>query len=78
MDNKHKLLGISEKVLKMFDENSIENCIFKNFWKILLQIAFGNNIIFLQQFFRFRGGVSRLPLATPLLGQKYTIKYEKH
>ena len=55
-----------EKVLKVKDENSIENLTFglvdaKN-------RAFGNNIIFLQQFFfNFGGGTFPVsPLATPL------------
>ena len=78
LDEKHKLLGNFEKILKFFDENSIEklNCLFFYFYFLFFfrkfvtkNRAFGNNTIFLQQFFRFRGGgISPLsPLATPLM-----------
>ena len=80
LDEKRKLLGNFEKFLKIFDENSIEKLnfyfififyfIFYFFRKFVTKNrAFGNNTIFLQQFFRFRGGggISPLPpLATPL------------
>ena len=57
LDENHKLLKISEKFLTIFDENSIEILIFYLFLvKVVAKnIAFGNNIIFLQQFFRFGG-----------------------
>ena len=67
---KNTLLGNFEKVLKIFDEVSIEKL---NFYFIFIfnfifrkcvtkNRAFGNNTIFLQQFFRFRGGgISRFP-----------------
>ena len=64
LDEKHKLLGNFGKILKFFDENSIEKsnffififrkCISKN-------SAFGNTTIFLLHFFRFRGGVGISP-----------------
>ena len=41
LDEKHKLLGNFEKILRKF---------------VTKNRAFGNNTIFLQQFFRFRGG----------------------
>ena len=61
-----------EKILKLFDENSIEKL---NFYLLLGKFVaknrnFGNNIIFLQHFFRFGGGGSNPqppPLRTPLL-----------
>ena len=64
LDEKLTLLGNFEKILKIFDENSIEKLIF-NFNFIFRKFvtknrAFGNNTIFLQQFFRFRG-VSPFP-----------------
>ena len=71
MDEKRKL-GNFEKILKIFDANSIEKL---NFYFIFYFIfrkfvtknrAFGNNTSFLQQFFRFRGEFSPFPLATPL------------
>ena len=51
-------LEIFEKILKIFDENSIEKF---NFYLFLGKVvakttAFGNNIVFLQQFFRFGRG----------------------
>ena len=67
MDEKRKLLGNFEKILKIFDENSIEKIeflfyfyfIFRNF--VTKNRTFGYNTNFLQQFFRFRGGISPLP-----------------
>ena len=60
MDEKHKLLGNFENMLKFFDENSLEKLNFYftfYFGKFFTKNrAFGNNTIFLQQFFRFRGG----------------------
>ena len=69
LDQKRKLLGNFEKILKIFDENSIEklnfyfififilnfilNFIFRQF--VTQNRAFGNNTSFLQQFFRFGG-----------------------
>ena len=55
LDEKHKLLGNFEKILKIFDENSIEKL---NFYFYLGKFvtknrAFGNNTIFLQRFFGF-------------------------
>ena len=76
MDEKPKLFGNYEKILKFFDENSIEKLnflflffIFFLFFRkfVTKNRAFGNNTIFLQQFFRFRGGgIPPSPLATPL------------
>ena len=53
------LLGNFEKILEIFDENSIEKL---NFYLFLGKVvaknrAYGNNIISLQQFIRFGGGV---------------------
>ena len=64
---KCKLLGNFEKILEIFDENSIEKLNFYIFFGSVAKTrAFGNNIIFLRQFFRFRGGgFSPFPLATP-------------
>ena len=58
---KHKLLGNFEK--KIFDENSIEKLNFIMIFGIFVtkNRAFGNNTIFLQQFFRLRGGGFPLP-----------------
>ena len=66
LDEKHKLLGNFEKILKFFDENSLEklNFLFLFFTK---NRAFGNNTIFLQQFFRFRGGGGNFPPFPPWL-----------
>ena len=72
MDEKRKLLGNFENIVKVFDENSIEKLnflifIYFCFGKFVTKNrAFGNNIIFLQQFFRFRGGGNfpPFPLAT--------------
>ena len=52
-----------------------ENVWWKFYWKLIYVYfrkfvtkngAFGNNTIFLQHFFRFGGGISPFPLATPL------------
>ena len=61
LDKQHKLLGNSEKILKIFDENSIEKLNFiMIFGKFATKYrAFGNNSIFLQHFFGF-GGISPL------------------
>ena len=87
MDKKRKLLGIFEKILKIFDENSIEKLhfyfififyfIFRKF--VTKNRAFGNNTSFLQQFFSFGGGdFPPSPLATPLFriikGSHLTIR----
>ena len=61
LDENHKLLGNFEKISKVFVENSIEKLNFKLFLKFFL-LAFGNNIIFLLQFFPFRGD---FPLSLP-------------
>ena len=51
--------GNFEKILKSFNENSIEKLNFYLFWEIfLLQRGIRNTIIFLQQFFRFRRGLN--------------------
>ena len=65
---KNKLLGNFEKISKVFDENSIEKL---NFIMIFEKFAtknraFGNNTIFLQQFFRLRGGDSPLHPNPPM------------
>ena len=75
LDEKQKLFGNFEKILKFFDEISIEKlnffCIFIFFRKFVTKNrAFGNNTIFIQQFFSISGGgefppIS--PLATPFL-----------
>ena len=55
------------EILKVFDENSIENLNFYFIFNFIFQKrvtknrAFGNNTIFLQQFFRFLGRDFRLP-----------------
>ena len=83
MDEKRKLLGNFEKILKFFDENSIEKVNFLIFYFNYLFFrkfvtknrAFGNNIIFLHQFsFGFEeGGFPAFPLATPLI-EKDAVK----
>ena len=64
-----------EKMLKIYDENSIEKLHFNQFQKSLTKNrAFGNSIFFLQQFFMFRGGkfpTPPFPLAMPLIGKLY-------
>ena len=52
--------GNFEKILKLFDENSIEKLnLYLFFGKFVAKNRnFGNNIIFLQQFFPVRGGGS--------------------
>ena len=79
LDKKHKLLGNFEKILKFFDKNSLEKLNFLFFIFLFFIFfrkfvtknrAFGYNTIFLQQFFRFRGGGEFPPfppLATPLI-----------
>ena len=68
MDENYKLLGNFEKILEIFDENSIEKL---NFYLLLGKVvaksrAFGNNIIFLQQFFSGSGGGVEPPPLTHL------------
>ena len=70
MDEKHKLLRKFEKIVEIFDENSIEKWNFYLFFgKVVAKNrAFGNNIILLQQFFPVRGGGgSNLPKPPPPL-----------
>ena len=77
---KPKLLGNFEKILKFFDENSIEKLNFFIFYfyfiffsKICYQkLNFRNNTIFLQQFFRFRGGGGFPP---PFLPPGYALDF---
>ena len=38
LDEKHKLLCTFEKILKIYDENSIEKLNFNYFWNMLLQL----------------------------------------
>ena len=71
LDEKRKLLGNFEKILKIFDEHSIEKLnfyfifIFEN---LLLKIDPSEiTPFFYNNFFRFRGDFP-LPLATPLSG----------
>ena len=54
---KYKVLRNFEKILEIFDENSIEKLNFYIFWGKIVpkNRAFGKNIIFLQHF-RVRGG----------------------
>ena len=61
----HKRVGNFDKILKFFDENSIEKLNFFIFYFsfffffrkfVTKNRAFGNNTIFLQQNFQFRGG----------------------
>ena len=69
MDEKRKLLGNFEKILENFDENSIEKLNFYFYFGkfVTKNRAFGNNTIFLQQFFPVSGGFPLFfPLATPL------------
>ena len=63
---KNTLLRNVEKILKIFDEISIEKLNFYFLKFVTKNRAFGNNTIFLQ-FFRFRGGggISPSPLPTP-------------
>ena len=66
LDEKHKLLGNFEKILEIFDENSIEMKL-NQFWRkaVAKNRAFENNIIFIQQFFPVRGGGSNPPNPPP-------------
>ena len=72
LDEKPKLFENLQKILKMFDENAIEklnfdfilfyfifNFIFRKF--VTKNRAFGNNTIFLQQFFSVSGGFPPFP-----------------
>ena len=76
LDEKHKLLGYFEKILKFIDENSVETLNFYNFYffeNLLLKIEPSEiNPIFLQQFFS-NSGAGILPppfhLATPFSGR---------
>ena len=66
---KTQLIGKFWENFESFNENFIEKWkfyfIFRKF--VTKNRAFGSNTIFLQQFFRFRGGgISPFPLATPL------------
>ena len=55
--------GIFEKILKIFDENSMGKWNFYIFLgKVVKNRALGNNIIFLQLFFPVREGALRTPL----------------
>ena len=54
LDEKHKLLGNYEKILKVFDEDSLYFYIYFGMF-VSTNRAFRNTIIFLQQFVRFRG-----------------------
>ena len=68
---KLKLLGNFHKTLDIFDENSIEKLNFYLFLgkAVAKNRTFGNNIIFLQQFFPVRGGgiePPNHPVRTPL------------
>ena len=59
LDKKHKLMGNLEKILKSFDENSIEKQNFYLLWGKVVATnnrAFGNTILFLKQFFSGSGG----------------------
>ena len=63
-----QLWGNFEKIQEIFDENSIEKLNFYLFFgkSVAKNRAFGNNIIFLQQFFPVRGGgVSNPPKPPP-------------
>ena len=73
LDEKCKLLGNFEKILKIFDENSIEKLNYFYFGKFVTKnSAFGNNTIFLQHFFGFGGGgFPPFPLATSLALQDF-------
>ena len=78
LDEKHKLLGNFEKILKFFDKNALEKLNFVFFYFYFFRKfvtknrAFGNNTIFLQQFFRFRGG-GEFPPFPPWL--RHCLKY---
>ena len=69
LDEQRKVLGNSEKTMKISDETSIEkfNFLFLFFYFfrkfVTKNRAFGNNTIFLQQFFRFRGEGKIFPLS---------------
>ena len=57
LDENPKLLENFEKILIFSDENPIEKLNFLFFSKFVSKNrAFGNSTIFLQHFFRFRGG----------------------
>ena len=69
---KTQIVGKFEKMLKFFDENSIEKFIyfyyFFYFRKFVTNTrAIRNYTIFLQHFFRFRGGFPSFPLASPCI-----------
>ena len=76
LDEKRKLLRNFEKILnflmKILQKNSI--FLFLFFQKLVIKNrAFGNNTIFLQQFFRVRGGdFSPFPLAALLGGRTFS------
>ena len=70
LDEKHKLLGNSEKTLEFFDENSTEKL---NFYLFLGKVvaknsAFGNNIVFYNIFpVRREFDPPNPPLRAPLI-----------
>ena len=78
LDEKHKLLGNLEKILKFFDENSLEKLKFLFlffFENLLLKIELSEiTPFFYNNFFGFRGGgeFPPFPLATPLLASLRT------
>ena len=61
------VLGNSEKISKIFDENSMQKLHFYLFLGkfVAKNRNFGNNIIFLQQFFPVRGVAGWTPLTPP-------------
>ena len=75
MDENFKLFGNFEKILEIFDENSIEKL---NFYIFLGKVvaknrAFGNTIIFQQQFFPVRGDGFEPPLTPPADATGYNM-----
>ena len=67
MDEKHIFWETFEKILKLFDENSIEKLNLYLFFGTFVakNRNFGSNIIFLQQFFPVRGGGANLQTSPP-------------
>ena len=64
------------EILKVFDENSIEKLNFIMIFVKFVNRASGNNTIFLQQFFRVRGGeFSPLPPPKSVSGDEPFAKF---
>ena len=75
LDEKHKLFGNFEKFLKIFDKKFIRKmeCL-RIFGKVIAKKrAFGNNIIFLQQFFSI-SEVGTFPVIPPGCAYAFKLK----